>query len=73
MMLEQSTRDFQSLIDRMQIQRAFENAKDGNRWVVWLCTFELRHEKTIILVSNQVGTNQAAQLQKMARGLKFRI
>ena len=31
MMLEQSTRDFQSLIDRMQIQRAFENAKDGNR------------------------------------------
>ena len=32
MMLEQSTRDFQSLIDRMQVQKAFENAKDGNRW-----------------------------------------
>ena len=34
MMLEQSTRDFQSLIDRMQVQKAFENAKkDGDRYI----------------------------------------
>ena len=32
-----------------------------------------RHEKTNILVSNLSDTNQAVQLQKMARGLKLRI
>ena len=33
MMLERSTRDFQSLIDRMEVQKAFENAKkDGDRY-----------------------------------------
>ena len=30
------------------------------------------HEKTNILVSDLVRQNQAVQLQKMARGLKFR-
>ena len=34
------------------------------------CLIEPRHEKTNVLVSD---TNQAVQLQKMARGLKFRI
>ena len=32
-----------------------------------------RHEKTNNLVSACSDTNQAVQLQKMARGLKFRI
>ena len=34
---------------------------------------EPRHEKTNILVPTGSDTNRAVQLQKMARGLKFRI
>ena len=34
---------------------------------------EPRHEKTNVLVSDQVPHKQAVQLQKMARGLKFWI
>ena len=34
---------------------------------------EPHHEKTNILVSDLVDTNQAVQSQRMARGLKFRI
>ena len=35
---------------------------------------ERRHEKTNVLVSDLTrDTNQAVQLQKMARGLKFQI
>ena len=42
MMLEQSTRDFQSLIDRMQVQKAFENAKkDGDRYIKWFTCINL--------------------------------
>ena len=36
-------------------------------------TFEMRHEKTNVLVSTWSDTNQAVQLQKMARDLKFWI
>ena len=36
-------------------------------------SFEPRHEKTNVLVSDLVDTNQAVQLQKMAWGLKFQI
>ena len=35
--------------------------------------FEPHHEKTNVLVSDWSDTNQAVQLQKMARGLKFQI
>ena len=35
--------------------------------------FEPRREKTNVLVSDLDDTNQAVQLQKLARGLKFRI
>ena len=34
---------------------------------------EPRHEKSSVLVSTWSDTNQAVQLQKMARGLKLRI
>jgi hypothetical protein len=34
MMLEQSTRDFKSLIERLHVMKAFEDAtKDGDRYV----------------------------------------
>ena len=36
-------------------------------------TFEPRHEETNIWFSTRCDINWAAQLQKMARGLKFRI
>ena len=36
-------------------------------------TYELLHEKTNFLVPTCSDTNQTVQLQKMARGLKFRI
>ena len=35
--------------------------------------YEPRHEKTNVLVSHTSNTNQALQLHKMARGLKFWI
>ena len=37
------------------------------------CKYEQRHEKTNILVPTWSDTNQAVQLQKIARGLKFQI
>ena len=36
-------------------------------------TYEPRHEKTNVLVPTRSDTNQVVQVQKMARGLKFRI
>ena len=38
-----------------------------------LVSYEPCHEKTNILFPTWSDTNQAVQLQKMARGLKFRI
>jgi len=36
MMLQQSTKDFQSLIERLHVQKEFEQAtKDGDRWVTF--------------------------------------
>ena len=34
-------------------------------------SFEPRHEKTNVLVSDLADINQAVQLQKIARGFKF--
>ena len=40
---------------------------------LFFCKNEPRHEKTNVLVLTWSDTNQAVQLQKMARGLKFWI
>ena len=62
---------------------AFANNNDTDQAFLLLCTLisvgnvrlihEPRHELTNVLVSDLADTDQAVQLQKMARGLKFRI
>ena len=47
----------------------------GNRSIKQLlvCSYEPRHEKTCLRVSDQVRLNRPAQLQRPARVLKFWI